>query len=84
MATAAAVQREEEVPRGAGKCRRGDPGGSFIAVVGVIDYNMRLLLLFGGEKASDLIKYLANKSDQSAMFCIAIVRSNRWTSGWDH
>ena len=31
-----------------------------------------------------MLKYLANKSNLSAMFCIAIVRSNRWTSGWDH
>ena len=31
-----------------------------------------------------VIKYLANKSDQSAMFCIAIVSLNRWTSGWNH
>ena len=31
-----------------------------------------------------MIKYLANKGDHSAMFCIAIVRSHRWTSGWDH
>ena len=31
-----------------------------------------------------VLKYLANKSDHSAMFCIPIVRSNRWTSGWDY
>ena len=31
-----------------------------------------------------VLKMSANKSNYSAMFCFAIVRTNRWTSGWDN